>query len=245
MKVTSNKLNGISLDSFVNKISDQTLNINVLNGDVTINHLFITGLFDGINITQLNEETVKLNGEQFISAELTFSDDVHVDGDFKINGTLNDLTPDSYIFKTGNRILPNLNALENIEVDSLTVDGNFKGRISNFDLDKFNKKRLSLSRDQHVTETYFVKNLEVENLNASKINNYDYRYLTDEDRHRALLLDKILTNQVRILELNIVGNASIGSINGMKMEDILKTCFYRSENTLKSSIAFEVGRNFL
>ncbi|GJQ64970.1 hypothetical protein Trydic_g7135 [Trypoxylus dichotomus] len=236
--IFSNKINEIPLDAFVDKTSEQVLNMSVLNGNVIVDHLFITGLFDGINISQLNDETVKLNGSQFISSSLTFADEVNVAGDFKINDSLNGIKSDAYIFKTGDRYLPSTDSLEEIDVHTLLVEGDFKGKISNFDIDKFDKNRISLVKDQKITEKYIVTNLHVDNLNASKINNYDYKDLTDPTSYETWLLERISMNEIAIQDLHIVGQLTVESINGLSMEDIMKACIYEGENTLKSTISF-------
>lgn len=198
-EIDFNEINGISIDSFVHRYSDQQpVKINILNGNVTFKNLYVAGLFGGVNITRLNEETVKLSGEQFISSTLNFLDEVEVTGDFKIKELLNDIAPDRYVYKTGDRNLPFVNSLEDVKVDMLIVEGDFKGKISNFNIDGFDERRLSLSKEQRITEKYFLKNLQVERLNASKINNFNYRDLTDSRRYHQLLLNRILDNKIAI-----------------------------------------------
>lgn len=198
LQLESDTINGISLSSFVNKTSEQILNIEVLNGNVTFENLQISGYFGGSNITQLNEETVKISGNQFISSTLHFLDDLTVSGDFQIKDLLNDVVPDSYVFSTGDRFLSSLNKLERVQVDTLTVEGDLNGKVDNFDVEEFNKNRLSLTRDQKITGEYFVENLHLEDLEANKVNNYDFMELKKPEKLRELIENMIEANKIKI-----------------------------------------------
>lgn len=74
IQLTSNVVNGIPFSSFVTKDTEQTFHVNKLNADVRFDRLNLDGLFNFINITELDSNAIKLFGDQYTNAELIFED---------------------------------------------------------------------------------------------------------------------------------------------------------------------------
>lgn len=63
--LSSNLVNGISLDSFVTRDTDQSFNVDNIHGDIFFSHLNLDGLINGINVTDLDLNAVKFNLSTF------------------------------------------------------------------------------------------------------------------------------------------------------------------------------------
>lgn len=77
IQITSNLVNDIPFSSFVTKDTEQTFNVKTLPANVFFEHLNVDGLFQWVNVTDLDYRAIKLFGDQYTNAELEFED-----GDF-------------------------------------------------------------------------------------------------------------------------------------------------------------------
>lgn len=95
IELTSNVINGISFSSFVTKDTEQTFHVNKLNANVQFNRLNLGGLFNFVNITDLDINAIKLFGEQYTNAELIFKDGDYLNidaGQLKVLDTINNIS---------------------------------------------------------------------------------------------------------------------------------------------------------
>lgn len=74
IEVTMNVINGITFTSFLTVDTEQTFHASKLFANVTFERLILDGLFNFVNITELDMNAIKLFGEQFTDAELVFAD---------------------------------------------------------------------------------------------------------------------------------------------------------------------------
>lgn len=94
LEVTMNVVNGIPFTSFLTTDTEQTFHVNKLYGNVTFNRLKLDGLFNFVNITELDMNAIKLFGEQFTDAELVFEDGDYLNIDasqIQALGTINNI----------------------------------------------------------------------------------------------------------------------------------------------------------
>lgn len=82
IKLTSKFINDHQLSSFVTRDTEQTFHqYNKLHANVVFQHLHLDGLFNFINVTDLDMNSIKLFGDQYTDAELIFKDGdyLHID----------------------------------------------------------------------------------------------------------------------------------------------------------------------
>lgn len=70
--LTSKLLNGIPFSAFVTKDTEQTFDVSKLDANVYFQNVTTEGLFDFINITELDMNSIKVFGEQYTNADLIF-----------------------------------------------------------------------------------------------------------------------------------------------------------------------------
>lgn len=167
----SSAINTIPLDTFITKDTEQQLNFGVLNGIVTVENLEMDGLFNGINVTKLDQESVKLNGEQYVSSNLHFNNNLQVK-ELKIMETLNDIEMANYVLKT--QILENTNEIESIHVENLEIIGNLEATKINFDPRTYDERRLSKTKEQIIESPFTVNNGKIHHLRTKFVNNIPY-----------------------------------------------------------------------
>lgn len=81
IKLTSKFINDHPLSSFMTRDTEQTFHADKLQANVSFQHLHLDGLFDFMNVTDLDMNSIKLFGDQYTDAELIFKDGdyLHID----------------------------------------------------------------------------------------------------------------------------------------------------------------------
>lgn len=77
IQITSNLLNNIPFSSFLTKDTEQTFHVTHFPANAFFQRLIVDGLYEGINVTDLDNRAIKLFGDQYTNADLEFAD-----GDF-------------------------------------------------------------------------------------------------------------------------------------------------------------------
>lgn len=163
----------------------------VLNGNVAIDNLELDGYLNGINITELDQETVKLTGEQYISATLNFNNNNIDVNDLNINQHLNGINVDYYVNN-----ISNVMHYDKIHVEDLEVSGNFEALSSNFDSKQYKNRRLSKSENQTISVPFHIENSNINVLKADYINDFPYRSLFNWDLIHSLIYAKIVNGSM-------------------------------------------------
>lgn len=203
LNIVSNTINEINIDSLVNKDKEQDMLLHTLNGEVAFENLFLEGLYGGVNVTQLDQESVKLTGEQYIEATLNFLNESPetldiIATDFTITETLNSLLETDFYFANDQfRELRSISAMESANCDNLTVESIF-GPFTNFDIERFDSLRLSISGDQQIPQQFAVKNLKVDDLKANFINDVPYKQLFEYEHYYNIVSRRLLRGQMKI-----------------------------------------------
>ncbi|KAK5643724.1 hypothetical protein RI129_007569 [Pyrocoelia pectoralis] len=181
----SQQINSIPLSSIITTNTAQTITMKTLNGAVVFQNLLVQGLYGDINITKLDQETVKLSGDQFLSSTLTFvNNGAMVDltaTKMEISDTLNEFPVNNYYYDSDGSADMDINLIDlsKVQARKIIIEGNLLGSIDNFSLQEFDEKRLSATRRQQITAKYTIRNLDVENLNAKRVNGELFRKLFD------------------------------------------------------------------
>ncbi|KAF5302872.1 hypothetical protein FQA39_LY02052 [Lamprigera yunnana] len=244
MKITSGLINDIPVESFMTKNTDQEIVLKTLNGRVIFENIVLHGLYSKINITKLEEETVKLSGNQFVPGTLVFinSNESMVDlsaNEMEILDSLNGFSSTDFFNKNDNIKIPNGSfIMEKLRATNVVVEGNIEGQFADFSVAEFDAKRLSVTRPQEVTAQYTVKSLYSENFHAEIINGevfqkvFDHKYFTNE------ILNSLIDGKLKIKKLDVNGSAFIENMNGRYVKDMIKYYLWTNRNNDFNSAIF-------
>lgn len=153
LEIQSAAINNISLESLITKTTNQDLYLDSITGNVDFDSLTVEGLFDGHNITELDQNLIKLTDTELITSKLVFEDAVSVD-------TL-EVFDEYYEFIEGDV------GFDELVADSVEVQGSIEGQVDGVDLDEW----LQHKDSQTVVEEIVVHELTCINLFAELINN--------------------------------------------------------------------------
>ncbi|CAH0560757.1 unnamed protein product [Brassicogethes aeneus] len=219
LEIQSNIINNINIHDIITKDTDQVLNIKTLDGSVGFEHIYVEGLFGGQNVSKLDFETIKLSGEQFISSTLIF-EDVEIKN-LEITKKLNDLPPNDYYYVNSDNIFDNMVTIDNCKVDTINILKDIKGDIVDFDLENILENTLSFRKDQTISGDFTAKILNVDRLNASRVNGGDYGKLFEQENIYKEMLNKVIRRNMEIENLHINDSLNVNNINGRKTSYML------------------------
>lgn len=199
----SGSINEVSIEKLLTRHTEQTVTIPKINGKVHFKNLLLQGLYGDVNLTKLDQETLKSSGEQFVTSILIIDSDSEDQIDltatnFTIMNTLNGLQEKEYSFIKGNRIFKNSLNFDVLNSETLVVDGNVDGALENFSLEDFDKRRLSYTRDQTITADYKIKNLHTTHLSADIING---EFISDKifsEAYRKEIVQMLLAGKLKV-----------------------------------------------
>lgn len=193
LHLESGAINAIPLELFVTKDTDQVLNMSVLNGNVSIANLQLDGYLDGVSVTQLDQESVKTSGEQYISANLQFNNNELEVQDLSVMNQLNDVKVVDM-----NRYEDVALNFENLRAENVEILGNLVADLSHFEPKAYEARRLSKSKNQTVLAPFYVDNCAIGTIDAVKMNERDYEELFGVDYLSGLVYEKISAGEIVI-----------------------------------------------
>lgn len=256
IELTSNLVNGIQLDDFVTTDSDQTFNVDKMHGNVFFSRLNLGGLFNYINATELDENTIKLFGEQYTEAELIFEgpyDGFAVDANaLDILTTINKLSVDDFIgvdenFKLNDDITLNTFVANECIVGGKVNGGLDDGKINGWNVQALEKSYLSKNREQQIFESFHVRTAMLRGtFDANHVNNYDFQealnILKSRESNEALLNQ----THVNVARAVINGGIQFDQVNGYDFNAIQANAIWLNRaNNVAVSLTFSGQMNIL
>lgn len=245
LELSSNLINDIDVGRYLTTDSDQELRIDRIVGNVFVKNLFVDGLFDFINITELDENAIKLSGEQFTGAELLFDGN---NGQLNINNieilkTCNGHQLEDFVLIDEELHLDGNVIVDNIQVDELIVEGEVQGKtINGIDLTEFDTIRLSRTKQkQTITGPYHVKTAIVQgDLHAGTINGYTAVRLQELCNNIRDIRKYIGGENVRLENLIVNGSVMVAEVNGHNFDAIIDNAVWLNRpNIISGAIRFE------
>lgn len=249
VSLTSELINGFFVRDYLTSDTPQTLYLDNLRGNVIFRNINVTGVFNGINATELDQNSIKLFGDQFTEAELIFNNtdyaldfDVHaeileiVDGVNSVQ-LADFVTVDDYLEFNGNVYL------NKAFIDDLThINGEFLGNgiLNGEPLDVLESKYLSVSKSQEIIGSFIIKTAIIKgDLDAILVNGYPVSNLIRHFEKIRNMPGFISTGDKTVRTIFINGNVTISKLNGHNLESIKENAIWLNRpNTLPGSFRF-------
>lgn len=200
MKIKSNTINNIPLDLFVTKDTEQLLKHPLLLGSTIFENLHLEGLYDKVNVSKLDQETVKISGDQFLSSSLIFADDVSVNK-LNISESLNNIPAENYLFTNSDFTTSEDEFVKflNVTVEKIQVHGNTSLlNMQNFDLEDFDRRRLSFTKKQTINGSYNVNQSNTNTMKSLFVNEIPYDRLFNVTDTLKQLAPMVYSGRIRI-----------------------------------------------
>lgn len=245
VEVSNNMINDVTLDNIMMTDRDQELNFERIGGDVIINNLKLTGLFDGINATELEHNSFRTFGDQFIEAPIIVREGRRVEAAFAdIKVSLNGIPVGEYVFidqpvnlaGTNNVMFDRL-IVENVILNA-GIDG--PGILRNLNISDLTSIYLSKSRSQELIVPTMIESLTTnETFFAGRINGYDFgvfrKYMHGIRDFKSI----ILSGEQKLDNLIIDGSVKLKRINGKDFSQIVQNVIWLNRpNTINGNLKF-------
>ena len=169
------KINDIDLSEEVVTLSgDEYMKEKLFIEDLKIGgNLFLTGLVDGVNLTNLNEDAVRLNGLQMINAKKIFIDDLSILDDLIVNGLVDGVN----VVDLSRSILDRnkdqmINSSYKFESDvKFQKPSIMNGFLNHINITEFDNNVITLSTEQKVDGEKIFENITIDDaLNVNNLN---------------------------------------------------------------------------
>ncbi|XP_055611748.1 uncharacterized protein LOC129758294 [Uranotaenia lowii] len=249
--VSSNMINEFRLDDFVTRSTEQELPVQEIEGDVFFENLSLGGLFDGLNVTEVDYSSIKLYGDQYTEASLIFQNprdfgypDIEAN-EVRILKTLNNKRRSEFLdTEQGDLVLSGEITVDKLKVEQLqmvksSLDGPSK-MINDVHLPTFDELRFSLSRPQKISAPFFVDKLVVgSQLTTPFVNGRDFRSLKQDLDKVENIKNHLLQGSIPVENLYISGNLQVNMVNDVHFDSLLKDVIWLDRpNRIPGSITF-------
>ncbi|XP_044748261.1 uncharacterized protein LOC123309290 [Coccinella septempunctata] len=215
LEITTKSINRIPLDQIVTKDTQQILNLPQLNGNVSIENVNTERMINGVNITKLDQESVKTFGEQFISSFLIFDEDL-VAENLEVKETLNEIPVENFYVTTGDRIISQKPKFDQVEIENLSVSKNVEGAFTQMNLENFTKSRLTYSTPQNLTQ-----NINLVDSRTDKIRCLSdtalCKTIPNEKTIEESMIAKISSGKILVKELLVKDDLEVEQMNGIPL----------------------------
>ncbi|XP_031625966.1 uncharacterized protein LOC116342472 [Contarinia nasturtii] len=228
IRLTADLINGTPFSQFVTTDTMQTFNVSKLRGNVYFQRLNLDGLFNFINVTEVDMNSLKLFGEQYTDAELVFEDGEFLSIDatqLDVLETVNNIDVHDFIDIDGDFELTGNVNLNSLHVNELIVNGVIKGNrqslINGFQLSDLIRSHFSKNHRQNFTKPVYIPKAVLRNgVNISQLNGYDFETIVKNLRNFETNEQMLNGSHVDINQMFVNGSILLSDVNGYDFEEV-------------------------
>ncbi|CAO1413813.1 unnamed protein product [Diamesa serratosioi] len=249
VNIQSGFLNDINLENIMLTDVEQTVNLQgPIIGDIIFENLKVSGLYDGINATELEQNAIRTFGDQFTESELVFVDrsHFHATGSFvRIEKTLNGVPVEAFLDQDTDNIelLAGEVLFNELIVDNLIVDGDIvgPGTLNNVNLKELEALHFSKSQPQIINVPVRIKNLRTdEKFESQTINQMEMKTFKNYMNKVKNYKDLLMSGEMEIDNLIVDGDVYIpGLINGKSFQRVIDNAIWLNKhNFINTNVKF-------
>lgn len=248
LNVQSGFINNRRIREFFTIDTEQDITTDELNGEIIFDNLQVGGLFDGVNISDLIDSSVKLSGDQTVMADLLFEDDFDnpdsviiedraatiIAKSLEVTETCNNwMVSDALYIENDNNIILNSPEFNRLYIDQLVIDGNLETSfsISGVNLDDFDKARLSKTQFREITAPYKIGRAKMQSLDFEYLNGQSKEDISTFVRKIDNIHDEIAAGKVNIRNLQVNGKLDVFRINGIDLRQLAEDAVWLKEDS--------------
>lgn len=249
LELSTGIINGIALDDFVTLSTEQELSLNRLSGNIIFRELQIDGLFEFVNVTELEKNAIRLQGDQFTESELIFENPEGFGIDLLANNinvrfSFNGIPLDQLVsLKDPLELVADVELEGSIVVNLEHEEGNVVGLgvLNDFVLGDLNRTRVSLSGRQEITAPYSIHKATIlGDINAMQVNGVSVVGIQQHVLTVKKVTQDLSSGNMVVNKLIVDGSVSVAQINGHDFESIKSNAIWLDRpNTINGSLAFD------
>lgn len=243
--IANNFINDVNLDNIMMTDRDQVASFDSIGGDIFFTNLKILGLFDGINATELERNSFRTFGDQFIETPLIISESNQAGAtSVEIKESLNGVAAKNYLFidQPINLAAVKDVIFNDLHVENLKVKGDIAGpgALENFNVADFTSSYLSKSQKQKISVPVNIKTLTTNGtFDSEMINGIEFKVFKKYMRGIKNFKSFILSGEQYFNKVIIDGNVNVKTINGKDFNQIVQNAIWLNRpNTIDGNLKF-------
>lgn len=244
VETSNNVINDMNLNNIMITDRDQSLSLAKLSGDVFISDLKLTGLFDGVNAAELEHNSFRTFGDQFIETPVIIRNGHQVEAvSADVKNSLNRIIVGDFLlidqvvnFADKDLFFDHLNS-ENVILNGDIVG---HGVFKNLNISDLNSVFLSKSRTQDIRVPTVIKSLSTNGtFFAKSINGVNFgtfrKYMHGIRDFKSL----VLSGEQKLDNLIVDGSVKLNRINGKDFNKIVQNVIWLNRpNTVNGNLKF-------
>lgn len=249
LQLSTGVINGFSVEDFVTLSTEQELSLNRLSGNVIFQDLEIGGLFEFVNVTELDTNAIRLQGDQYTDAELIFENPEGFGNDLEatnlnVKFNLNGIQLDQLV-----SLSDPLEVVANVELEGAIVvnleheEGDMVGLgvLNDYVLGDLNRTRVSLRGRQEITAPYFIRKATIMgDLQAMQVNGVSVVGIQQHVLTVQRVVQDLSNGNMVVQKLFVDGSVTVGHINGHDFESIKSNAVWLDRpNKIGGSLVFD------
>jgi hypothetical protein len=245
INIANGFINDIPINDILTSNTDQVTTIKALSGDVFISKLKLTGLFDQINVTELEMNSIRTFGDQFIQTPLIMGKSNRIDAnEVDVEKTLNTIAVQNFCLVNEEiSVSPNTSMIFNdLIVQSGKINGDIigKGAQMHLNLKYIEENRFSKSLKQNIIAPVEISSLITEDIfSATHINGIEFTKFKNYMRGIKSYKNLLLSGEQKIENLIVDGNVHLQSINDRDFEQLKENVIWLNRpNAIESHFKF-------
>lgn len=238
--ISSGLLNDIEIKNYVTKSTEQTLGLSEIYGDVFFHKLELGGLYDFVNVTELDLNSIKTFGDQYTEAEIVINGEL-VANKMRIEHTLNQ-HPIEHFYRTDQDIqLHGEVNFKDLMVNDAHIYGDIhtSGYLNGVSLEEFDKKRLSITRPQVIPACHIEHATILGNLKNDIVNHHPTASFTNNILKSQSVRNLLYSGEIIIDNLYVNKNVAIKTVNGIDLNQLSENAVWLNKpNTIYADVKF-------
>lgn len=231
LNITSNFINDVNLKDIMTTNTEQQVAIERLQGDISIANLKMDGLFDNVNPTLLETNSIRTFGDQFIETPLIVKGGRVGATSLDVKISLNDIPLESFCYTDQAIDFPPNTRVEflDLTVGNLKIDGDIvgTGSLVNLNVQDFANNRLSKSLIQTLNVPVEINTLTTRNVfNGATINGMSFDKFKSYMVKMKNFSKTLLSGEQKIDTLIVSGNAILTLINGQDFRELIENVIW-------------------
>ncbi|XP_055910742.1 uncharacterized protein LOC129945108 [Eupeodes corollae] len=230
LKFKENTLNGISLETFVTKNTQQELNLKQIMGNVYFNSLIVTGLYDSVNISELSRKSLLIDEDRSVDADVELTEKISAQS---VN-IIESLNGEQQFITCKDDVELEEVAFNTIQAQTLSVQCDIRGSgiLNEMDLKYSAKNKSTVLFVEELVLSNGLQTETVHNVNAKAL----ISFLHKVDNIPAMILD----GKILVEKIHVDGDIQVNKLNSYNFdEDIQMTAIWLNRpNFLRTKLVF-------
>lgn len=234
-QIDTNLLNQNRIASYFTKNTVQELHLSKFCANTFFRNLHIGGLFNFLNVTDLDQNAIKLSGEQYTEASLIFEGfgGLPVDGwanELQVLKTINEIDVNGFVATNENIVIDGDVYVDSLQAYNIQLNGELlcKNRpLVGWNLHELLTLAFDVQKSQTLLAPYYINMAVIKKITGvNSINGFNVPDILDRLRQQKNKNDLLNGDQVFVDRMYVNGSVFVDYINNYHIDTIESNAIY-------------------